>query len=1263
MGTPNESPAGSPSRATRLVAPSEPLRPAFASMAALEAELWKLAGGRLAAEDVETVLESASEKAAEVLHLAAEDIEAPVADLFANPTNDDLPTLLSEEAWMAFVEALLAWAGGPGAIAERPRTPGAIRAWAAPRGVIERLDDPLAAVTGLVEAYMSHAYVEQLRQVTVRDVFERSFEPPRSASGPKVAELRRAAWTYLEHHAEREALRRRRERLWSTPVAGPLAGLSRRVRALHAELEEVEPGPVEESEEVEASVDAQNLRFVLAVRDETGLREAEVWISLVERRGDAARSSLDDVRHVFRHKQNLRRATERLLDAVHDASDRLQPPLRRALSAPRWHRLIRELEGTVRRHAPSESEAVQEERVAFRIEEDDTGRPVVEAVVQRRQKRGWSRGKRIDASRLADRVEDPRDRRVVDALTSARNGSAHRQVGAALGALVGHPRVFAGSSKRPLRVREATIELTFEARHENLWATFLVGDRRLECHALLEAKAPPQHLVFLEDDTVDVAVLPEMVEDLATAFARYDTGLPPDADDALLEILRHLPDDVGLELPPRLRGEARPTDPRPVFRLEPLPGGGLRVESRVRPLPGGALQFVGAGPRHVVGVDGPGVRVHGTRDFVEERRALERAQSAFGLDAGVSDGPRAVRLDDPETALELVRGLQTHPELATATWPEEATPWRVLGEAGIADLKVRTKRLADWFELRGGIEADEGRVSLAQLILALRKGRRFVEIKRGRFLRLEKSLLDALEKTQDVVTEQPDGEVGVGLSAVEALDAILPEEVLDPDPDYAKLRERLRQSANLEVATPEGLHAELRPYQTEGVEWLLRVASWAEGACLADDMGLGKTLQALGLAIDRMAEGPTLVVAPTSLGDNWLREAAKFAPDLKTTLHRGPDRSRNFETPPGQGDLWVTSYELLTRDIETFQELPFGTVIFDEAHALKNPDTRRAKAARQLDAKFRLGLTGTPLENHLGELWSLFRVLVPGLLGPREHFRERFVVPIERLRDDERREALRRLLRPFLLRRTKSQVAPDLPPRVEVTRPVELSEEELALYEAERRQALEELAKTKGDNRQRFAVLAALTRMRRLACHPALVHPESRVKSSKLQELLELADDLVSEGRRTLVFSQFTSHLALVREALDARGYGMLYLDGGTPAGERGDLVERWQAGREPFFLISLKAGGTGLNLTAADTVIHLDPWWNPAAEDQASDRTHRIGQDKPVTVIRLVSQGTIEETVLELHGDKRALAKGLLEGAETNARLGASQLLDLLKG
>jgi SNF2 family DNA or RNA helicase len=391
---------------------------------------------------------------------------------------------------------------------------------------------------------------------------------------------------------------------------------------------------------------------------------------------------------------------------------------------------------------------------------------------------------------------------------------------------------------------------------------------------------------------------------------------------------------------------------------------------------------------------------------------------------------------------------------------------------------------------------------------------------------------------------------------------------------------------------------------------------------------------------------------------------ARFAPTLSPVLYAEQADRAACLSKLRKKDVVIVSYGLLVRDAELLAARPFATLVLDEAQALKNPNTRRARAARKLDAGFRIALSGTPFENHLGELWSLFAIVFPGLLGSWEQFRERFAGPIERGKDPEARAALSRVLQPFLLRRTKQEVARELPSRTEIEVPVALSSEEWAMYEDARLAAVAELDRQgKGvrDEQRRFQILAALTRLRLLASHPRLYDGKSAVASSKLRRLLELVDELRREGHRALVFSQFTSHLALVREALDQAGVTSLYLDGSTPAAQRAKLIAAFQAGEAEVFLLSLKAGGTGINLTSADYVIHLDPWWNPAVEDQATDRAHRIGQTRPVTVYRLIARGTIEEQILRMHGDKRALVAGVLDGTGVAAQLTTKDLLTLL--
>ena len=464
------------------------------------------------------------------------------------------------------------------------------------------------------------------------------------------------------------------------------------------------------------------------------------------------------------------------------------------------------------------------------------------------------------------------------------------------------------------------------------------------------------------------------------------------------------------------------------------------------------------------------------------------------------------------------------------------------------------------------------------------------------------------------------------------------------------------------AVVPSTLQAELRDYQQEGFVWLSRLARLEMGACLADDMGLGKTVQAIALLLEQADRGASLVIAPTSVCHNWENELARFAPTLAVRrLGTAADRRACVEGV-GPGAVLIASYGLLHQDETLLASRPWNVIVFDEAQNLKNVDTKRAQASRKLEGRVRLALSGTPIENYLAELWSLFNTINPGLLGSRERFARRFAGPIER-GDASARNALRTLIRPFILRRTKSAVLTELPPRTELTIEVTQGEEERAFYEALRRQALASLAALDGPAGQRkIHILAEITRLRRACCHPGLIDPRSTIESAKLHTFLELVDELLRNRHKALVFSQFIGHLDKVREALDARGVRYQYLDGAVPAPQRATRVAAFQAGDGDLFLISLKAGGTGLNLTAADFVIHLDPWWNPAVEDQASDRAHRIGQSRPVTIYRLVVADSIEERILDLHRHKRDLAADLLAGAETTARLSEDELVALIR-
>ncbi len=452
---------------------------------------------------------------------------------------------------------------------------------------------------------------------------------------------------------------------------------------------------------------------------------------------------------------------------------------------------------------------------------------------------------------------------------------------------------------------------------------------------------------------------------------------------------------------------------------------------------------------------------------------------------------------------------------------------------------------------------------------------------------------------------------------------------------------------------PPSFQARLRGYQEQGLAWLQFLRTAGLGGVLADDMGLGKTVQALAHLAIEQAEGrldrPALLICPTSLVPNWQSEAARFAPSLHTLILHGADRSDRFESI-GRHDLVITTYPLLGRDHAVLTAQEWHVVILDEAQTIKNPLATTSKLARTLRARQRLCLSGTPLENHLGELWSLFDFLMPGFLGNSKQFGRRYRGPIEKGGNSERQKILAQRITPFLLRRTKEQVAADLPPKTEITETVEMGDGQRAIYEGIR---LAMHAKVRAAIAKRglagsgIIILDALLKLRQACCDPRLLKLETakaaKARSAKLERLLEMLPQMLEEGRRVLLFSQFTSMLALIESELTELALPYVLLTGDTK--DRTVPIRRFQAGEVNLFLISLKAGGVGLNLTAADTVIHYDPWWNPAVEDQATDRAHRIGQDKPVFVHRLSTVGTIEEKIEVLKQRKQALAAGILEG------------------
>ncbi len=555
----------------------------------------------------------------------------------------------------------------------------------------------------------------------------------------------------------------------------------------------------------------------------------------------------------------------------------------------------------------------------------------------------------------------------------------------------------------------------------------------------------------------------------------------------------------------------------------------------------------------------------------------------------------------------------------------------------------------DWFDVQAVVRFGDQEVSLQEIRQALRKKRRYVKLADGSIGALPEEWLERYKHLFGLGEQHEDG-LRFSAAQITLLDQLLSEaDRARTDAEFERRRQRLRDFTGIqEHDLPQGFQGELRPYQKAGYNWLHFLHEYEFGGCLADDMGLGKTVQVLVFLLSLRerghAQAADLIVVPRSLLANWQREVERFTPSLRVLEHFGPNRTQDVQTFQAY-DLVLTTYGVMLRDIERLREYRFHYAVLDESQAIKNPLAKTSKAARLLNADHRLVMTGTPVENTTFELWSQFAFINPGLLGNLEYFKSEFGRAIEVKGDEKTARALRKMVYPFILRRTKDQVAPELPPRTERVMYCDMEPAQRRLYEKTRdqyRAMLLGLIEEEGLDKARMKVLEGLLRLRQICNHPRLMKASFRGDSGKFLMLMETLNTLREEGHKALVFSQFVQMLRLIRAALDEQGIPYAYLDGRTR--KRQEQVDRFQNEPDlPFFLISLKAGGVGLNLTAADYVIHVDPWWNPAVEMQAADRAHRIGQDKPVFIYKLITRNSVEEKILQLQERKKALVQQLI--------------------
>ena len=612
--------------------------------------------------------------------------------------------------------------------------------------------------------------------------------------------------------------------------------------------------------------------------------------------------------------------------------------------------------------------------------------------------------------------------------------------------------------------------------------------------------------------------------------------------------------------------------------------------------------------------------------------------------------------------LQFLEELELLGDKIVVEWPK-GKRLKIIQSVQANQLMLKINKRRNWFEIQGDLTIDEDTVlSLNDLMTRIRQSNsNFIPLSENNYISLSTELRSHLQKISSIAWKDDDTLRFSPIAAMLLHSSDFPEDTLTADNHWQELKSKIAQSNTFKPELPTTLNAHLRSYQESGFEWLSKLGSLGFGACLADEMGLGKTIQALSFILSEATKGPSLVIAPTSVCFNWIDEAAKFTPTLNTVTLPTQDRAKAVRKLKNY-DVLITSYGLLQQEQELLSEVQWQVIALDEAQAIKNMTTKRFKAALSLNGKQKIVTSGTPLENNLGELWSIFRFINPGLLGSISQFNKRFAGPIEKNSDVHAQKQLKKIVSPFILRRLKTQVLDELPSRTEVNLQVHLSEEEKTLYESYRREALEHMnTDSSPKGHKHIKILAEIMKLRRLCCNPNLIAPELQLSSSKLAVFDSILTDLLHGGHKVLVFSQFVDHLQIIKKHIESRGIQYQYLDGSTSTVQRRVRVNAFQDGTGEVFLISLRAGGLGLNLTAANYVIHMDPWWNPAVEDQASDRVHRIGQKLPVTIYRLITHDTIEEKIVQLHQHKRELADNLLKGTELSNKITSDELIAIL--
>lgn len=926
-----------------------------------------------------------------------------------------------------------------------------------------------------------------------------------------------------------------------------------------------------------------------------------------------------------------------------------------------WERAFESLSSYFNRNEAAKS---YDKRLVWTLYPNKTHEMIVPVEQKRTGNGNWNKGRPASLKRLYETRHNldyltEYDKAVLDCIKPDYGyyGNFYIDSDKGLSALINNPLVFDGNTGEPIELTKATPELIFKETKDSF---------TVKLSESASTYLPTVKLKKEGDNKYRVIEISQSTLEVVKILGNSGIKIPSSARDKVLSLVQQAASSISIrtEFENSEGLESEPADTNVIVQLTFIDEV-LKAKLFVRPFGGkGSYYKPGKGNSTIVAqIDNSYKSV--IRDLRAERDNVNRLLQSCPVLQEQDCIDYEWKVTELETALELLQQLNNYKNEQTLTieWPKGQSLF-IDKEVTFSDIELNIKGNNQWFEFDGKVMIDDAQVMEMRYFLQnleQAKGR-FIELSDKRFIALTSAFAKRMQELKKASKIDANGQAIHKLGAPLLQEFVENSKSAEVDNHWRSHIKKITSAGSYDPKIPHNLQADLRPYQIEGFKWLSRLSNLGFGACLADDMGLGKTVQTVALLLEQVAQGACLVVAPASVCYVWQEECQKFAPSLNCIILGGNNREEQI-APLTKMDVLICSYGLLYQVGELLTNKQFQVIVLDEAQAIKNFNTKRFKIITELKAVNRIALSGTPIENRTEELWNLFEFLNPGFLGSRQLFQDKYTKPIERGSDIVARNTLKRLIQPFILRRMKSKVLDELPSKTEQTIFIEPSDEEKNFYEALRRESLARISSISDADsaKKRFSILSEITKLRRACCDCSLINNEIEISNSKLEAFDEIVQELKENNHRALVFSQYVDYLTIVKKRLEQQGIAYQYLDGSTPQKQRKASVEEFQAGTGDLFLLSLKAGGVGLNLTAADYVIHLDPWWNPAIEDQASDRAHRLGQTRPVTVYRLVMKHSIEEKILKMHRDKRELAIGLLDDSEKSASLTETDLLELI--